>query len=472
MNNLEIFEAYSEAFEEAYETGEWSRVGSYFHEDAVYEIVADAPLGVRFTGREAILEGFARALDEFDYRFDTRSPVITEPSTASGDTVRNGFVITYAREGLPDVVMPGSETATFRDGRIIRLENQFSAETAGMVFHWMGRYLSRLPRPPSQQSRSDEGPLVLLEESRAEAYWLPAESEGYATILVSAASSPCNAFSMGTHVLPEGGALPERCFARGDFVLVVEEGKATIVLDGKEETLTGGDTVAVARQTPHRVFNAGVSELRLLWFCIPGGYEELLRRTGRRKTGDRRPDDHGAVAGDSLRDYYLGPEAIGSLVPGKGESLVVREAERTSFWQSMPARGYADMIVSPHNYSSNAFSIGAQTLLPGASIPSHAHSRNEELLFVTDGRGAAITEKGSLPIRRGNALFAGRYARHGFQADPDSSLTVVWIFSPPELETVLSAMGRLRSPGEAAPAPFPPPGNITEILANGGFAPM
>lgn len=472
MGNLEKFEAYSEAFEVAYESGEWSPVELFFNEDAVYEIVADAPMAAKYVGRDAIMAEFVRVLDEFDYRFDTRSPVIVDPSKEVGDAVTNTFVLTYTCQGLPDVVMHGSETAVYKNGKISRLENTFTPETAAKMFQWMGRNLSKLPRPRSQQNRADEGPTLVLDEAESESYWMPKSSEGYATILLCAESSACNAYSVGTHVVPVGGGLPQRCFARGDFVVYIDEGQATITLDGTAEAVTKGDTLVAARQVTHSISNTGNEELRLLWFCIPGGYEKLIRKFGKKKTGEQRPTFDAKPGFDTTLDYYQGIKEIGSLVPTKGQSLVIREADRKSFWQSLPAHGYADMIISPHNYTSNSFAIGAQKLLPGAAIPPHAHSRNEELLFVTQGSGYAITETEKIPLKRGQALFVGRYAKHGFLADADNSLEVVWIFSPPELETVLAGMGRPRIPGEDAPEPFIPPANIMKILDHGGFASM
>jgi len=472
MGNLEKFEAYSEAFEVAYVSGEWSPIESFFNADAVYEIVANPPMAAKFVGRDAIIDEFIRVLDEFDYRFDTRSPVIIEPTHEVGDSVTNTFELTYSSKGLPDLVMHGSETATYKDGKISRLENAFTDETVVNMFRWMGQNLAGLPRPKSQQNRADEGPTMILDESQAEAYWMPKASEGYATIMLSAQNSACNAYSVGTHVVPVGGALPTRCFVRGDFVIYVDDGQATVLLDGVEEAVTKGDTLVVARQVTHSILNSGKEELRLLWFCIPGGYEKLIQAFGKKKTTEQRPEFDPKPGSDTATDYYLGVRDIGSLVPSKGRSLVVREADRKSFWQSLPAHGYADMIVSPHNYVSNSFAIGAQRLLPGAAIPLHSHTRNEELLFVTHGSGYAVTETQKIPIKRGNAMFVGRFAKHGFGADEDNDLEVVWIFSPPELETVLSAMGKPRTPGEDAPKPFIPPPNLMKILSNGGFATM
>ncbi len=473
MNNLALFNAYSEAFEVAYESMQWQEVETFFAEDAVYEIVAKPPLAAKFIGRDSVMDEFIRVLDEFDYRFDTRLPVLVEESKEVDDSVTNTFILTYTREGLPDVVMHGSETATYKDGKIIRLENSFTDDTAAMMFKWMGQNLSKLPPPRSQQERDDKGPTLILDENKVESYWMPNQSEGYATILLSPESSACNAYSVGTHMIPKGGALPERCFSRGDFVVYVDEGRAKIVLDGTEETLERGDTLVVARQVTHSIINnSAEDELHILWFCIPGGYESLIRKFGKKKTASVRPKFEAPSGSSSTKDYYQGVTEIGSLTPLKGQSMVVRESDRKSFWQSMPAHGYADMIISPHNYTSNSFAIGAQLLLPGAAIPVHCHRRNEELLFVTSGNGYVVTEEGNIPIKQGNAVFVGRFARHGFLAEKEEPLEVVWIFSPPELETVLAGMGTLRSPGEDAPAPFAPPSNIMHILKQGGFAPM
>ncbi len=475
MTNLDAFKAYADAFEVAYLDSDWSPVSAYFHPDAVYETVALEPFAETIRGREAVMAYFVRILEEFDHRFDSREPVITEgPAQEADGSVVTRYDLTYRLNGAPDLRMRGIETARYRDGLIIHLENALPEETTEEMMRWMAQHAAKLPPPASREEPAPADGIRILDDAQAESYWLPRASQGYATILLCPESSACNAYSAGTHVVPPGGALPERRFARGDFIVHVLAGEAVATLDGAEERVGPGDTVVVGRQVTHQVANAGDGELRLLWFSVPTGYERLLRSGGRARapTETTRPDLPDAPEQEAALDYYQGPAEIGARAPGKGQAMVVREADRQSYWQSLPAVGYADAIVSPHNYASNAFAVGAQTLYPKASIPPHAHRRNEELLFVTEGSGFAVTGSGEIPIRPGNAVFAGRHALHGFTAADHDRLTVVWIFSPPELETVLAALGAPRIPGEEAPEPFMPPDNVLEILEQGGFAPL
>ena len=56
MSNIPRFAAYAAAFEKAYESDDWEEVGSFFSDDAVYEVGIDLSLGTRFAGRRPDLE--------------------------------------------------------------------------------------------------------------------------------------------------------------------------------------------------------------------------------------------------------------------------------------------------------------------------------------------------------------------------------------------------------------------------------
>ena len=61
MNSLARFQQYADAFEEVFESDDWSRLEPYFTEDAIYEIHAAPPFGARSEGRAHLI--FARSKD-------------------------------------------------------------------------------------------------------------------------------------------------------------------------------------------------------------------------------------------------------------------------------------------------------------------------------------------------------------------------------------------------------------------------
>lgn len=469
-NLLATYHAYAEAWETAYVTGDWAPLAPFFTDDGVYEVVAGPPMDVAFRGRDAMLAGFADAIDRFDKRFDARVAVMTEgPVEDAPDSIMMRFRTSYSLAGAPDIVLTGIERAVFREGRIHRLENLMDTGVAEAVFQWYGEHIARLPAPPSLRDRPDEVPVTLFPAAALESWWLPLPEQGHVAIVLSPGNSASNQLSAGVHHLPAGGSLPEYCFQRSDFTLHLEAGAVTVEIDGVGHDLEPGDTIAIGRHRRICVQVAPGAPARLFWLCAPGGYERLLRSIGRRRhagTAHPGPSDIAIP-----RDYYSGPTHLQSHRPQPGGHTLVRLTDRASYWQSLPSTGSVDILISPFNYGSNSFAVGTQRLEAGAMIPPHAHRRNEELLYVLAGSGLALDASGAYPIGLGDAVFTGRYARHGIVAS-DGPLSLLWVFSPPELEVALAETGRPRIAGEAPPPPFPPAAEMLGVFEQHSFAPL
>ena len=77
----------------------------------------------------------------------------------------------------------------------------------------------------------------------------------------------------------------------------------------------------------------------------------------------------------------------------KGAAVVVQPDEGESYWQPVPANGYAEVLVSRRNDPSiGRFSSGIQVIAPGGRVREHQHPDSEELLFFFEGRGRAIVD--------------------------------------------------------------------------------
>jgi hypothetical protein len=130
MGQIERFQAYAAAFEEAFKNDDWSVVEPYFTEDAVYEIFGGEPFAGRHEGRDAILAYMKQSLDGFDRRFESRAL-----DTLEGPSLKDGAVwmrwrVTYRVADAPPLVVEGEETATFEGDRIRRLEDQMPADAS------------------------------------------------------------------------------------------------------------------------------------------------------------------------------------------------------------------------------------------------------------------------------------------------------------------------------------------------------
>jgi hypothetical protein len=133
MSIEDRYQAYASAFEESFVDDDWSRIEPYFTEDAVYEGDPDA------RGREAVLAKLKAGVDAFDRNMDKRSPDFQTP-TVEGNTLKMNWTVTYQKEGAPDLVIKGVETAVFEGDRIAVLRDDFDPEAQKAMGEWMAAH--------------------------------------------------------------------------------------------------------------------------------------------------------------------------------------------------------------------------------------------------------------------------------------------------------------------------------------------
>lgn len=131
------------------------------------------------------------------------------------------------------------------------------------------------------------------------------------------------------------------------------------------------------------------------------------------------------------------------------EVVVVQPDDGESFWQPAPANGYAEVRVSHRRHPSiQSFATGIQVIAPGCYIREHVHPAQEELLFFFEGRGEAVIDGESHPLRAGTTIYVGAGRRHTFvNTDPELELKMCWVMLPGG-----SAASMTSSPASAGPA--------------------
>ena len=128
MGMVERFLEYAQAFEDAYDSDDWSLLEPYFTEDAVYDFIAGPPLGARHESRATILSDFRDAVNGFDRRFTSRRVDLVEGPIERNGEVWMRWLATYTLDGAPDCRLEGEERAVFEGGRIGLLEDKVSDE--------------------------------------------------------------------------------------------------------------------------------------------------------------------------------------------------------------------------------------------------------------------------------------------------------------------------------------------------------
>jgi mannose-6-phosphate isomerase-like protein (cupin superfamily) len=150
-------------------------------------------------------------------------------------------------------------------------------------------------------------------------------------------------------------------------------------------------------------------------------------------------------------------------------ALVVGPDESPSYWQPVPANGYAEVRVSTNHENGSAFSSGIQCIAPGGHIREHWHDHNEELLFIYQGTGSAVVDGVTHPIIAGTTIYLPPGTKHQLINEGEGDLMMMWTLLPGGLENFFAAIGRPRAANEASPAPFERPANVEEIERNTVF---
>jgi ketosteroid isomerase-like protein len=128
------YQAYADAFELSYEDDDWSRIGQYFTEDAVYEGDPEEA-----NGRDAVLAKLKGGVDGFDRKMDSRTPDFQTP-TVDGNTLTMKWSVTYTKADAPDLVISGVEIAVFEGDRIARLRDDFDPDAQKAMGEWMAAH--------------------------------------------------------------------------------------------------------------------------------------------------------------------------------------------------------------------------------------------------------------------------------------------------------------------------------------------
>jgi hypothetical protein len=144
MDAVSRFREYAAAFEDVVKSDDFRRLEPYFTEDAVYEILGGPPFAGRHVGRAAVFAYLKASLDGFDRRFQTRRIEILEGPELRGGSVWFRWRVSYSSPGTPELVLDGTEAATFEGERIRRLEDRFPLEMSSLTEHWFSHYGSRL----------------------------------------------------------------------------------------------------------------------------------------------------------------------------------------------------------------------------------------------------------------------------------------------------------------------------------------
>ena len=147
----------------------------------------------------------------------------------------------------------------------------------------------------------------------------------------------------------------------------------------------------------------------------------------------------------------------------RGRAVVVQPEEGRSWWQPMPANGHAEPKLVPADTGFGTLSMGYQTIPPGGRVRPHSHGEQVELQICFRGRGSVVADGESHSLVPGTACFLGPDVTHEIVNESDGDLVMMWLISPGGLEDFFRAVGRERTRGAPAPAPFERPPDVVAL---------
>jgi hypothetical protein len=145
MSIIDRYREYAEAFETTYDDDDWSRLERYFAKDVTFRSFYTADIKV--VGRQAVIEQLRADVEAFDRKFDERHlEFVGEPRQAASRVAMQWKMI-YAKSGAPDLVLFGTEAATFAGDLIVLLEGAYAPDSFGEFGAWLGKYGEFLRKP-------------------------------------------------------------------------------------------------------------------------------------------------------------------------------------------------------------------------------------------------------------------------------------------------------------------------------------
>ena len=142
MNNIDTFNGFAAAFEEAVEDDNWTRLEKYLADDATYLNVGGPD--PKYEGRDAIVVFLKTDVANTDRRFDKRTLTALSSPVTEGYSLSRQWRCTYSLSETPDLVVEGEARYLFENGLIKEIEEEVTSDSMQNLGEWMEKYGDRL----------------------------------------------------------------------------------------------------------------------------------------------------------------------------------------------------------------------------------------------------------------------------------------------------------------------------------------
>jgi ketosteroid isomerase-like protein len=138
---LEFWKTWITAFDAAAASDDWSALGRFLTEDAVYT-VAGVPYACEIRGRDAVIAAFQKSLRGFDRKFDRRFYEAVGIKVWGETAITARAKVRYTLAGAPDVSFSARGAWFFRGGLISVMTDIYDSSEVDLVetLAWLQHY--------------------------------------------------------------------------------------------------------------------------------------------------------------------------------------------------------------------------------------------------------------------------------------------------------------------------------------------
>ena len=142
MDNIDTFNKFAAAFEDAVEDDDWSRLEQYLAEDVTYLNVGGPD--PKSEGSAAVIAFLKADVANTDRRFESRNLVALTFPVTEGERLARQWRCTYSLANTPDLVVEGEARYSFENGLIKEIEEEVTLDSMKGLGEWMEKYGERL----------------------------------------------------------------------------------------------------------------------------------------------------------------------------------------------------------------------------------------------------------------------------------------------------------------------------------------
>lgn len=96
----------------------------------------------------------------------------------------------------------------------------------------------------------------------------------------------------------------------------------------------------------------------------------------------------------------------------------------------LPGRDWL-LYLGPQNSPARNLTVGVAIFPPGSRPAGHIHDKQEEIIYITSGRGRLVTPEATAELEPGVSVFIPIGTHHATESDGPEPLELISVFSPP-----------------------------------------